>query len=388
MPSFEASNDRLGLLHGLTQDFAPPPPHKSAMSASSLPASDRSSKRRERSRSRHRDNHPESKRSKKDSNDEKEPEEGDEWAASRKSKFRFKKHRSSRREHRHNDPSSQSTGSKRRKQTYSAPIDDPTEYDDTYIPNLSSMAYSSEAAFRESLFDAMADDEGAAFWEGVYGQPVHIYTREYTDSQGELERMDDEEYARYVREKMWEKSHEHIIEERRRREKEKAKEKARKQEEEEEWRWREKEERRERRRREEGVARRERRRHRKERMGSRWDEYTAAWKTILAPTQPAEPRDRLPVPWPVESGKLADVEKDAVEKFFFSAPVNEVGSSGDLFDLLKTERVRWHPDKAQQRWGRDGLEEKELRGITAVFQAVDGMWAAQKDKRERMRAKE
>ena len=42
-----------------------------------------------------------------------------------------------------------------------------------------------EAAFRESLFDAMADDEGAAFWEGVYGQPIHVYERPaVSDSRG------------------------------------------------------------------------------------------------------------------------------------------------------------------------------------------------------------
>ncbi|CAI4217990.1 unnamed protein product [Parascedosporium putredinis] len=62
-----------------------------------------------------------------------------------------------------------------------------------------------EAAFRESLFDAMADDEGAAYWEGVYGQPIHVYSNERDGPQGELERMTDDEYAAYVRQKMWEK---------------------------------------------------------------------------------------------------------------------------------------------------------------------------------------
>src|SRR5436190_10673322 len=36
---------------------------------------------------------------------------------------------------------------------------------------------SPDTAFRESLFDALADDEGAAYWESVYGQPIHIYPR-------------------------------------------------------------------------------------------------------------------------------------------------------------------------------------------------------------------
>ncbi|KAL7268940.1 hypothetical protein RUND412_008411 [Rhizina undulata] len=131
------------------------------------------------------------------------------------------------------------------------------------------------------------DAEGPRFWERLPERPIHAFNHAYTEDWGKPE-VDDEE----------------------------------------------------------DVARRERRRQQKER---RWDEYTAAWKNILAPTQPAELRGRLPVPWPVESGKLADVERVAVEKFFLSAPVNEVGSGGHLFELLKTERVRWHPDKAQQR---------------------------------------
>src|ERR1700742_2725384 len=50
-----------------------------------------------------------------------------------------------------------------------------------------------DQAFRESLFDAMGDDEGAAFWENVYGQPIHHYPDTYQDEEtGELERMTDD----------------------------------------------------------------------------------------------------------------------------------------------------------------------------------------------------
>ena len=55
-----------------------------------------------------------------------------------------------------------------------------------------------ETAFRESLFDALADDEGAAYWEGVYGQPIHIYGSQKPGPDGELERMDDDEYAAFA----------------------------------------------------------------------------------------------------------------------------------------------------------------------------------------------
>jgi len=77
----------------------------------------------------------------------------------------------------------------------------------------------SEAAFRESLFDAMADDEGADYWSSIYGQPIHTYPNTYLSPEtGRLEKMTDEEYTEFVRTKMWEKTHQHVLEERARRE--------------------------------------------------------------------------------------------------------------------------------------------------------------------------
>ena len=67
-------------------------------------------------------------------------------------------------------------------------------------------------AFRESLFDALADDEGAAYWEGVYGQSINGYADTYMSEQGELERMTEDEYVAFVRAKMWEKTHQGLLE--------------------------------------------------------------------------------------------------------------------------------------------------------------------------------
>ena len=54
--------------------------------------------------------------------------------------------------------------------------DDPSAYDDTYDAGTRSGEYMDpNSAFIESLFDALADDEGAAYWEDVYGQPIHTY---------------------------------------------------------------------------------------------------------------------------------------------------------------------------------------------------------------------
>lgn len=215
-----------------------------------------------------------------------------------------------------------------------------------------------DAAFRESLFDALADDEGAAYWEGVYGQPIHTYSPYYYDDDGaedpenpRLERMDDEEYAAYVRGKMWERSHEHIVAERRRREEERGRRKA---EEEAGRRWRGGVE--------EALKRGEERRKRKRWEGV-WEGYLRGWE---------EGKGKGRISWPVDGGKMEDVGTGEVEKFF-----SGVGGAGgvDLGEVLKKERVRWHPDKMQQRAGEVGIDAGTMKMVTAVFQVIDRLWS-------------
>ena len=81
-------------------------------------------------------------------------------------------------------------------------------------PN-AAQAVDPDLAFRESLFDAMADDEGAAYWEGVYGESIHSYPRpSLKDDQGHLEQMTDDQYVEYVKAKMWEKKNPELLRER------------------------------------------------------------------------------------------------------------------------------------------------------------------------------
>ncbi|KAJ4304391.1 hypothetical protein N0V88_002004 [Collariella sp. IMI 366227] len=131
----------------------------------------------------------------------------------------------------------------------------------------------------------MADDEGAAYWESVYGQPIHVYSRPSHSSHshpsnGQLERMTDDEYASYVRQKMWEKTHAGLLEAR--------------------------------------AAERER------------------------------------------GGGAREGE-------------GEGGGEKEFAARLKEERVRWHPDKMQQRLGGK-VDEKVMRDVTAIFQVVDALW--------------
>lgn len=216
-----------------------------------------------------------------------------------------------------------------------------------------------EAAFRESLFDAMADDEGAAYWESVYGQPIHVYSQERAGPEGELERMDDDEYAAYVRQKMWEKTHQGLLEERARREKEKrlkvkmGEEAARLMNE------------------MERSLRRGEERRAKKGWKERWETYVKAWEVWDGMVEN--------VVWPVRSGRREDIEAGVVREFFCLGidPV-EVGET-EFLAKLKEERVRWHPDKIQQKLG-GRVDEAVMRDVTAVFQIVDKLWTDTRSK--------
>ena len=211
-----------------------------------------------------------------------------------------------------------------------------------------------EAAFRESLFDAMADDEGADYWAAVYGQPVHVYSNERVGPQGELERMTDEEYAAHVRQKMWEKTHAGLLEERARREE------ARRRKEEEQ-----KTQRRLQRDMEDSLRRGEERRQRRQ-YRDQWEEYEKAWAAW----------DGRPetLAWPVEGGRgQRSITEENVKPFFVHGlRLEEVGEK-TFVARLKEERVRWHPDKIQQRAGGT-VDEDTLRDVTAVFQIIDKIW--------------
>lgn len=239
----------------------------------------------------------------------------------------------------------------------------------------SERSLSPNTAFRESLFDAMADDEGAAFWEGVYGQPIHTYSPHIKTAEGELEKMTDEAYVAYVRRKMWERSHEYIVEERKRRDQQRNR-KRKREAEGKEW--------------ERGVEQALKRGEERRRTGKWklcWVAYVRGWERLQEGQAPLSEKNstglRERISWPVESGSWKDVQPEQVERFFKHAPQPTTGDAVldlvplDLAAILKAERVRWHPDKMQQRFRGEGVEldEKTLKIVTAVFQIVDRMWS-------------
>ncbi|KAK8201905.1 hypothetical protein M8818_005430 [Zalaria obscura] len=258
-------------------------------------------------------------------------------------------------------------------------------------------------AFRASLFDAIADDEGAAYWEGVYSQPIHIYARPVVQTEdGGVEEMDDEQYVEYVKRKMWERKNPHLVAERRdreRRERERGGEeeeakrerrrRARRRAEREAWGqsdeddWRRGD-------RGEGdkgfmadvdeALRRGEKRKEAKRWQAAWTAYQAKWehlKTRTAHGQLAGTDLANAIPWPTMSGNLKDADKAQVEDFYLNAPLREEEGETRL-GLLKTERVKWHPDKIQHRFGGENVDEDMLRKVTGVFQTLDDMVARER----------
>ncbi|OJD17180.1 hypothetical protein AJ78_02724 [Emergomyces pasteurianus Ep9510] len=353
----------------------------------------------------------------------------DEYSTAQRSKFRFKsKHDTSRSrsksERLHDDDQdsakSPSTyprryrrrhhhhhhrSSKRHKSSHHSPP-----------PSAQPPELSPDAAFRESLFDALADDEGAAYWESVYGQPIHTYAR--PDGGGELEQMTDEEYAAYVRARMWEKTHEALFEERERKKREREKQK-------EEDRWRKGGEPQAFERMIDESLRRGQERKLKKRRADVWldvwRKYLDSWEDLNARARAAavtaasstssqycpsadiaNEKLRNLIFWPVESGKRRDITPEAVETFIRNAPMPTptntpaagagLGQRGksqphasDLLTVLKIERVRWHPDKMQRRYGALGMEEQLVKSATEVFQILDRIWVEERERGDKGR---
>lgn len=313
--------------------------------------------------------------------------DGDDYTHARKSKFRFKsssKSRSSRSSR--DDPNTHRHRHRKRHR------DDPPQHHRSRRHNHSTPPQdkphpresSPNTAFRESLFDALGDDEGAAYWQSIYGQPIHNYPVPDLPKgpNGELESMTEDEYAAYVRTRMWERTREGMVEMQEQLNRERR-EKARKEKERVRGAEGERERRAFERTMEESLAR-----GRERKMGKVWrgagEGYLNRWDVINSlregrreETDGGKDMGEL-VFWPVESGRRGDVSREAVEEFVRLAlvPVSapEMGGNEALASVLKAERVRWHPDKIQHRYSALGIDEDVMRSVTEVFQIIDRMW--------------
>lgn len=228
-----------------------------------------------------------------------------------------------------------------------------------------------ESAFRESLFDALADDEGAAYWEGIYGQPIHIYPRpkRLNPTTGEIEAVNDAEYASHVRQRMWEHTHAGVLEEvakRKQRHEERMREEREKMAHDEEKRRRAADEERIRREMEQALRRGEARRMTKV-YEERFARYTTAWNRW-------DGRQET-IYWPTGSGHRSGVSEKAVRSFFINGCDLKAIGAREFAAKLKEQRVRWHPDKMQQKLGgKDRVTKGVMADITMIFQVIDTLY--------------
>jgi hypothetical protein len=103
-----------------------------------------------------------------------------------------------------------------------------------------------------------------------------------------------------------------------------------------------------------------------------WTNYTKKWEELKSAQNIAQEQDVLVcdlIPWPVVSGMVKHVCSEEIERFLQSSPTWK----HDPAAILKIERVRWHPDKMQQRLGQH-IDLDAMKSVTAVFQVIDRLW--------------
>lgn len=79
------------------------------------------------------------------------------------------------------------------------------------------------------------------------------------------------------------------------------------------------------------------------------------------------------IDWPAPSDKMADVGKAKVETFYleYATAGATVEYKSALMKVLRTERVRWHPDRMQHKLGN--LAKDVLVKFNEVFKIVKPM---------------
>lgn len=281
-------------------------------------------------------------------------------STARATRFRFKGEKTCRTDHtkpKRAHPDEEETQEPKRRRHSNRPDTDPNE-----------SAIGPDVAFRESLFDALADNEGAAYWEGIYGQPIHMYSRptKYNPATSTHEPVSDDAYAAHVRQKMWERTHAGALEQMQRRRKQYEERMAQAREQNARRKAVEEEEARLNREMEQALRRGEmRRRVRAYKDG--FARYTASWETWDGQSQDS-------IPWPTGSGTRENVTEKTVRSFFTNG-IGAAPGSSEFAARLKEQRVRWHPDKMQQKLGgKDKVTKGVMADITMIFQVIDTLY--------------
>ncbi|KDQ20071.1 hypothetical protein BOTBODRAFT_27493 [Botryobasidium botryosum FD-172 SS1] len=235
-----------------------------------------------------------------------------------------------------------------------------------------------EARFREKMLDAMAEDGRLDELEASYNAYVPPRWRDGPDQPVNPSWMEEEEYAEWVRQGMWRKTHREEVEAQER----KAREKKAREE-------REREIRKETRRmeKEEDERRRKRRAEKAERrLVDAWRDYQERWATLLAVRSDADDKPltsltfaSLPWPtYPVPADPDA-LTKEAVAAFLLSSLHSP--------DMTRKVRIRealrvYHPDRFMGRWMGSVIEGDRKIVEEAVGRVVRALTALAEEQTE------
>lgn len=226
--------------------------------------------------------------------------------------------------------------------------------------------------------DALSDADGAAYWQRVYGVDLSTIPRTKTDRiTGTTERTTDDERVAYARRMIFEaqKAPRVIREEERYR---KRMEEARRRDEEARAAEKERRERKQRvraaeaekRRMQEEIERSLRRgeeRKKRTEMKRKFDEYSKRWAEWDG--------EQTMIPWPTLTGARNGITEREIRSFLVRGLELKTVGPKEFSARLKEQRVRWHPDKMQQRMGgKDNVDKGVMADITMTFQVIDTLY--------------
>lgn len=231
-----------------------------------------------------------------------------------------------------------------------------------------------ERRFREKLQDAMMDDYDNRLdhIEAQFNDYAHIPRRWQSSGKvadldsNDLIFMDDEEYAEWIREGMWRRTHKAEMEERDRRaaEAQARKDRERKAREETKRLEREAEAKRERKREMKELRRRQEAR---EYYDTRWQECTTVSNQQLRFGD---------IPWPVFAvvSTTATITEERISEFILHEV--EKGNSKVRRERIREALLRWHPDKFEGKLGTKlVVKEKDiiLEGVGIVARCLNNL---------------
>lgn len=281
---------------------------------------------------------------------------------------------------------SRSPSSRKKKKRDVPPFSEYNLDDEGWVPPPSSSkadldalrAEMEERRFREKLFDAMGDDAGPADTEARFNEYDDYVPPRWRDDQShnrdDPSMMEDDEYAEWVREGMWRRTHRAEVEAQERAEEERKRKKEKEKARREETRKMERED----------NERRARRRQVKEQQSivDAWTAYDTRWTQLR--TGPASGKLAFTdLPWPSHPLPTLPLEPDTLSKqsvsSFLLSPLHSVGKPRK--QRLREALLLYHPDRFVAKWmglvrGKDapGVQEavgRVARVLTALVEEGD-----------------